>query len=108
MFSEIQRHFIQQMVLSNRDQYPYYLAVTNTNISQGGSGDAISFYLYLSDEPITAQSQYSYVFSGNCIRYAVRSGNSSYNYHSERVGVSAGPSSLTIDNYEFCYTNRSG
>ena len=78
MFSEIQRNFIEQMVLTNRDKYPYYLAVTNTNISQGGAGDNVSFYLYLSDEPITAQSQYSYIFTGTCIRYAVRSGNSSY------------------------------
>ena len=33
MFSEVQRNFIQQFVLANKDKTPYYLAYTKTNIN---------------------------------------------------------------------------
>ena len=59
MFSEIQRNYIQQLVLSNKDKYPYYVAVTNSNISQGSSYDDYSFFVYLSDRPITASDRYT-------------------------------------------------
>lgn len=105
MFSEIQRNYIQQLVLANKDKYPYYLAYTNSNISQGSNYDTVNFYVVISDEPITASSQYVYEISGNSKRFAVKSGSASYSYHTERVQLLAAPSEVSINNYEFVYTN---
>lgn len=105
MFSEVQRNFIQQLVLANKSKMPYYIAYTNSNISQVGGYDNVSFFVIISDEPIVASNQYRYTISGNSQRFAVRSGNASYNYHSERVQLLSSPTTLDIDNYEFVYTN---
>lgn len=105
MFSEVQRNFIQQFVLANKDKYPYYIAYTNTNISNIGGGDSVSFYLILSKSPITASSQYVYSIPSNSERFAVRSGNASYNYHAERVTSLQPVTQVTINDYEWCYTN---
>ena len=37
MFSEVQRDYIKQLVLSNDKDYPYYLAYSNTNVSNSYS-----------------------------------------------------------------------
>lgn len=105
MFSEVQRNFIQQFVLANKNKTPYYIAYTNTNINNTGGGDNVSFYIILSDKPITAVNQYRYTISGSCERFSVRSGNASYNYHAERVTALNEVSEVNINNYEFVYTN---
>ena len=87
MFSEVQRNFIQQFVLANKKEYPYYIAYTQTNINQygGSTGDDYNFYIIISNKPITATDGYTYTLTGNIKRYGVRSANATYNYHNQRV-----------------------
>ena len=70
MFSEVQRNYIQQLVLANRSKYPYYLAYTNSNVQQGYGSDEVSFYVILSSKPITASNRYTYQVSGDSVRFA--------------------------------------
>lgn len=108
MFSEIQRNYIEQMVKTNYKDYPYYIAYTNTNISNQVIQDNYNFILILSKDKITANSKYSYTFENynNTICLSVRSGGASYNYHNERVvNTPLSSNNLNINNYEFVYTN---
>ena len=107
MFSEVQREWIAHFVKSNFKDYPYYIAYTNTNFNQTSSND-YNFYIIISKDKITANSRYSYTLQNlsNCICLGVRSSNASYNYHNERVvNQSLSSTNISIDNYEFVYTN---
>ena len=108
MFSEIQRDYIKQLVLTNNKEYPYYLAFTHTDISGGyvTNADTIEFYVVLSRGKITANTKYSYSCADtNFIVFAVRSRSANNSYHAERVTNVTHTQNFLIDNYEFVYTN---
>lgn len=105
MFSEVQREYIKQFVLSNKAEYPYYLAYSNPYIGNGYSSDDPDFYIILSPEEITATSLYNYSVPPGAVRYGVRSGNASYNYHAARLTSATAPTSLIVNDYAFVYTN---
>lgn len=105
MFSEVQREFIKSFVDTYRKEYPYYIAYTYTNVSDSYSYDDVSFYIIVSKNPIEGVSRYRYNLYGDCLSFAVRSGNASRTYQSERVQSVSAPSTLTVNNYEWVYTN---
>lgn len=105
MWSDIYTNYVKQLVISNRGEYPYYLAVTNTNIGIGSNYDSPAFYVYFSKEPIKATGLYNYVLPSDSIRYTVIGANANSNYHSQRVTTSAFSGNLAVNNYEFVYTN---
>ena len=105
MWSTTNYDYAKSLVLSNKAEYPYYIAVTNTNVSNNYVNDPIQFYVYLSKKPISASSRYNFSIPSGSVCYSVRSGSASSNYHSERVVSSSVSRTLTVDNYEFVYTN---
>lgn len=106
MLSRDNYEYAKQLIESNRGEYPYYILSTNTNISDSYDYQAATFKIYFSDKPITANGRYSFSFQGDVVVYSVISSNASKQYHSERVQISSyNSTSLTVNNYEFVYTN---
>lgn len=98
--------YAKQLVESNYKQYPYYICVTNTNISDSYDYQSPAFKIYFSRKPITANGRYTFSFQDNALCYSVISNNASKQYHSERVSVTQyNSNTLSVNNYEFCYSN---
>lgn len=105
MWNDSYRDYVKQLVLTNKGEYPYYVAHTITNISAGGSYNNPTFKVYLSKEPIKANGPYSFVLPSDSVCYSVIGSNSNSNYHNKRVTATTANGTITIDNYEFIYTN---
>lgn len=105
MWSEVNNKYVEQLIKSNRGEYPYYLAHTCTYWGISNSSQYPTFKVYFSKEKITGNSLYSYVFTGDYICYSVVSGNANSNYHDERVSISKGSGTVAINDYEFIYSN---
>lgn len=105
MFSEVQNEYIRQLLITYHKEYPFYIVYSNSNISQYSSYDDYNFYVILCKNKIEAQGRYSFNIPSGSIRLGVRSGNSSYSYHSERTVRLQSISTLTVPEYEFIYTN---
>lgn len=105
MWSDSNRDYVKQLVLTNREEYPYYVAHTCTYWDVTNSSTLPSFKVYFSKEPITASSQYDYKIPANSLCYSVVSGNANKNYHNMRVSATAYSGNLSINNYEFVYSN---
>lgn len=104
MWSDSYRDYVKQLVISNREEYPYYIAHTCTYWG-GTSYDQPNFKVYFSKEPITATSLYSYTLAADSICYSVIGSNGNTNYHSARTTVSNVSGNVTVNNYEFIYSN---
>lgn len=61
MWSDSYRDYVKQLVITNRDEYPYYIAHTCSYWGISNSSSYPSFKVYLSKEPITASGLYNYV-----------------------------------------------
>lgn len=105
MWSDSNRDYVNQLVESNREEYPYYIAHTCTYWNITNSAALPTFKVYFSKDPITATDIYNYTLSENSMVYNVIAGNASNNYHSQRVTTSSFSGNLKIDNYEFVYSN---
>lgn len=105
MWSDSNRDYVKQLVESNRKEYPYYVAHTCTYWDVTNSSALPAFKVYFSKEPITASSQYNYKISADSLCYSVVSSNANRNYHDQRVTVSTFGGNLTINDYEFVYSN---
>jgi hypothetical protein len=105
MLSRDNLEYARQLVEANRDDYPYYVIVTNTNISDNYDYQSPSFKVYLSKSKINANGRYTFTIPNNSYCYSVISSNASRQYHSERVSVSNYSGILSVPTYEFCYTN---
>ena len=105
MWSEIYHDYVEELVLTNRAEYPYYVAHTCSYWGTSSSASQPSFKVYFSKEPITASSLYSYRFTGDSVCYSVVGGNASTTYSGARVTVTNYSGNLTINNYEFIYSN---
>lgn len=105
MWNESYKQYVKDLVISNRGDYPYYLAVTNTYVGNGYNNDYPSFYVYFSKKPIKATNLYSYTIPADSIVYSVIGGNANSSYHAKRVNTSPYSGSLNVNNYEFVYTN---
>lgn len=105
MWSDSYRDYVKQLVISNRNEYPYYIAHTCTYWGVSSSASYPAFKVYFSKEPITANGLYSYVCPTDTVVYSVIGSNANSNYHTSRVSTSKYSGALNIDNYEFVYTN---
>lgn len=105
MWSDSYRDYVKQLVLTNRAEYPYYVAHTCTYLGSTSSYDQPNFKVYFSKEPITATSLYNYSLPSGSICYNVIGGNGNNNYHSARMSVVNASSNISINNYEFIYSN---
>lgn len=105
MWSEVNNKYVEQLVISNRGEYPYYVAHTCTYWGVSSTANRPSFKVYFSKEPITANGLYSYVFTDTYVCYSVISSNANINYNDNRVSTSTGTGTVIIDDYEFVYSN---
>lgn len=105
MWSDSYRDYVKQLVVTNRSEYPYYIAHTCTYLNGVSSYDQPSFKVYFSKEPITATGLYKYSLPADSICYNVIGGNGNNNYHSARTKVTNASGNLTINEYEFVYSN---
>lgn len=105
MWSDAYRDYVKVMVESAHDEYPYYMAHTCTYFGSGSSYNQPSFKIYLSKEPIVANGLYTYVLPADTLVYSVIGGNASSNYRAERVNVTTVGGIVSVDDYEFVYTN---
>lgn len=105
MWSEVNKEYVKELVISNRNEYPYYLAVTSTNYSSYSDYNHASFKVYFSKKPIKADGLYNYVFEDSAVVYSVISNNASSNSLDPRVQTTSYRGNLAINKYEFVYTN---
>lgn len=105
MWSDSNRDYVKQLVLTNREEYPYYVAHTCTYWDVTNSSSLPAFKVYFSKEPIIASSLYDYKISANSLCYSVVSSNANKNYHNMRVTATAYSGNLSINEYEFIYSN---
>lgn len=105
MWSDSNRDYVKQLIMSNRKEYPYYVAHTCTYWDVSNSSALPAFKVYFSKEPITAGSLYNYKIPANSLCYSVVSGNANRNYHDNRVTVNTFGGNLTVNDYEFIYSN---
>ena len=105
MISEVQREYVKQLLLANHRSYPYYIVYSNNNVNGSYSNDDWDLFVIMSPSKITADTLYHYTIPNNSVMYGIRSSNASYNYHSERLSSFSAPNNLTVNNYQFVYSN---
>ncbi len=105
MWNDSYRDYVKQVILSNKNTYPYYVAHTVTYIDSYSGNNRASFKIYLSSEPFTTNDGYNFVSTGDTVVYSVIGNNANSNYHNKRVSVADHTGNVTVDEYEFVYTN---
>lgn len=105
MWSDSYRDYVKALVLTNRDEYPYYVAHTCSYFGSVSSYNYPSFKVYFSKKPITASSLYSYVLQDDSVVYSVIGSSANNNAHAQRVTVNNIGGTINIDTYEFVYSN---
>ena len=105
MWSEINNEYVKQLVLSNRNEYPYYLAQTVTSIESGSNYNSPTIKVYFSKEPITCNNAYSYTLPAKSICYSIVGGNGSRYSKDARTTITNISGRVNIAEYEFVYTN---
>ena len=105
MISRDNLEYAKTLIESNRKEYPYYIFITNTNISDNYSYESPTYKIYFSRKPILANGRYSFTIQDTALCYSVVTSNASKQYHSERVKVNSFSGELNVNEYEFCYTN---
>ena len=105
MWSDVNTNYVKNLVLSNRTEYPYYMAQTVTHIGTGSNYNYVTIKVYFSKEPITSSNGYTYKLPADSICYSIIGGNGSNYSQNQRVTVSNVSGNVTVEKYEFIYTN---
>lgn len=105
MWSDSNRDYVEQLVQTMHKEYPYYVAHTCTYWGISNSAAYPSFKVYFSKEPIQATGLYTYELPAGSVVYNIRAGNANSNYNDERVTIYSASGNLSIEDYEFIYTN---
>ena len=105
MWSEVNKEYVEELILTNRSEYPYYVATTCTYWGSYSDYNRPAFKVYFSKNPITANGLYNFVFKDTAVVYSVISNNANTNSNNARVQISKINGSITIDEFEFVYTN---
>lgn len=106
MWTQQNKEFVKELVISNHKEYPYYVAHTCTYWGNGSTYGRPTIKIYFSKEPIVATNLYNYSLSGDCKLYSINANNANQNSNEARMSVTnytAG--TVKIDDYEFIYTN---
>lgn len=105
MLKETDFEYAKSLILSNREQYPYYVLQSCTYFDGDSHYSSPQFKIYFSDKPIT-QNGNSYKFQGKSIVYEVVSSNANRYYYGQRIRISElRYNTVTIDEYEFVFSN---
>lgn len=104
MFSVAQMDIMRPLVAQMRDKgYLYYVAWGNVLSSTTNDYD---IYMIFAEDPITANTMYTYAIPDGSIKYSIRSGNAYSNQTAARITTSViGATTLTINDYQHCSTN---
>lgn len=106
MWSQTNKEFVEELVITNHNEYPYYVAHTCTYWGTGSTYGRPSFKVYFSKEPIKVVNEYTYTLSGESVCYTVNANNANQNSNEQRFNVSKqNAGTVKIDNYEFVYAN---
>lgn len=105
MWNDSYRDYVKTLIESNRGEYPYYVAHTCTYWGYDNTSEMPSFKVYFSKEPIIATDLYTYVLPSDSMVYSVVGGNANRTYNNQRVTTSSYSGNLTINEYEFIYSN---
>lgn len=105
MWSEVNKEYVKELIITNRNEYPYYVATTCTYWGSYSDYNRPAFKVYFSKEPITANGLYNFVFKDPAVVYSVISNNANTNSNNARVQIGSFSGSLNVDEYEFVYTN---
>lgn len=105
MWSEINREYVKQLVLSNYKEYPYYVAQTVTYIDTTNTYNSPTVKVYFSKEPIAVNGAYNFTLPAGSICYNIIGGNGSRNSQNARVSINNVNGRININHYEFVYTN---
>lgn len=107
MFSDLEYTYLKNIIDTYilQGDYTNYIAYTYTNISGTYSNDYYDFYVILSNSEIIANG-YSFTIPGNSLKISVNSKSASRNAtNGERIVFSEGEHSVSVDPYEFIYSN---
>ena len=103
MWSDINTNYVKDLVLSNRSEYPYYMAQTVSHIGSGSNYNTVTIKVYFSKEPITSSNGYTYKLPAGSICYSIIGSNGSNYSQNQRVTVSNVSGNITVEKYEFIY-----
>lgn len=111
MFSTAQKDFLDSFLpVIRKSGYKHYLAYTDSNVNGSYYNSIPDLYIIVSDEEIVSSDGYSYSFSGDCLRFSVRTYNyssGSYANNTERISCTSFSGSVTVSVYEHIFTNSS-
>lgn len=104
MISDSVLDYCKNIIATNRKEYPYYVLASNTNWDSYSYSEPV-VYIYLAKDEIKSNGTYSYILPAGSRRLGVLSYNASNNNHGQRVINTAYAGALTVNEYEWVYTN---
>lgn len=96
--------YCKNIIATNRKEYPYYVVASNTNINSYSYTEPV-VYIYLAKDEIKSNGTFAYVLPAGSKRLGIVSNNASERYNGQRVTTTSYSGSLTINEYEWVYTN---
>lgn len=104
MISDSVLDYCKNIIATNRKEYPYYVVASNTNFNSYSYTEPV-VYIYLAKDEIKSNGSFSYVLPAGSRRLGVVSNNATERYNGQRVTNSAYAGALTVNEYEWVYTN---
>lgn len=104
MISDSVLDYCKNIIATNRKEYPYYVVASNTNFNSYSYTEPV-VYIYLAKDEIKSNGSFSYVLPAGSRRLGVVSNNASERYNGQRVTNSSYAGALTVNEYEWVYTN---
>ena len=96
--------YCKNIIATNRKEYPYYVVASNTNFDSYWAAEP-AVYIYLAKDEIKANGTFAFVLPAGSKRLGIISNNASDRYHGQRVITTTYSGALTINEYEWVYTN---
>lgn len=104
MISDSVLEYCKNIIATNRKEYPYYVVASNTNFNSYSYTEPV-VYIYLAKDEIKSNGSFSYVLPAGSRRLGVVSNNATERYNGQRVTNTAYAGALTVNEYEWVYTN---
>lgn len=98
------KSYCEGVISYHSKDYPYYVMTTNTIVSNNSYSNQYGATIYLSTNKPTVNSQFSFN-SDEWLVITVYVQNANYNDYSPRVVVRSASGNITIDNWEYLYSN---
>lgn len=104
MITDSVLEYCKNVIATNRKEYPYYVVASNTNINSYSYTEPV-VYLYLAKDEIKSNGTFSYVLPAGSKRLGILSNNATERYNGQRVTTSSISGAVTVNEYEWVYTN---